>query len=305
VAGATHAPVSMSLMLFEMSDNYNIVLPLLIATSIASVVARRLYTESVDTVLDARKGRKIHRNVEEMTLHGVQVSEAARWSADMIVRESTKLNELLGRFLTARSDVLAVISEQERFLGIITIEGLRDQTDLQEAKTVVIARDVMRSDLPHLVPDDPLTAAIDAFHGVDVDALPVVSPSDGRFLGFLGEGDIVSAYRQAILRTELVSTVLLGDSGQHTPNRISFADETVTNEIDVPVWLVGRSLADVNLRGEHGVLVLAIHAPGGLTRAPDPAKPLVRGERLVVIGTKEAIEVLRRDEQPARAPTSG
>ena len=49
VAGATHAPVSMVLMIFEMSGNYTIVLPLLIATSIASILSKRLYPESVDT----------------------------------------------------------------------------------------------------------------------------------------------------------------------------------------------------------------------------------------------------------------
>jgi CIC family chloride channel protein len=299
VAGATHAPVSMVLMLFEMSDDYNIVLPLLIATSVASVVARRLYSESVDTVLDAQQGRKIHKNLEEMTLHGVQVSEAARWSADTVVRQATNLMELLQRFLTARSDLLAVVADDGRYLGVISIEGLRDQSDLEEAKDVIIARDLMRSDLPVLAPEDPLTRAIDAFNGVGVDALPVVRRSDRRFLGWLGEGDIVSAYRQALLRTELVSTVVVAHPALSSPSRISFADETVTNEIEVPRWVVGRSLAAIDLRKRHQVLVLAVVTPDGLAHAPDPHRNLVPGERLVVIGSREAVDALKRDEQPA------
>src|SRR5205823_2001479 len=55
VAGATHAPVSMALMVFEMTRDYAIVLPLLIGTSVSSTLARRLYHESIDTILDAIK----------------------------------------------------------------------------------------------------------------------------------------------------------------------------------------------------------------------------------------------------------
>ncbi len=298
VAGATHAPVSMALMLFEMSDNYTIVLPLLMATSIASVVAHRLHAESVDTILDARQGRKIHKNIEEMALHGVQVAEAARWTKEASVQDSTNLSDILARFLTVRAPLLAVLSPDGRYLGTISMEGLRDHDDLEGARSLVIARDLMRTDLPLLAPDDPLTRAVDAFHGVGADALPVVTRSESQFLGFLDEGDIVSAYRQALLRTEVVSTVLLGGSARSAPSRVAFSDATVTTEIDVPEWLVGRSLADASVRSKHGVLVLAVHAPGGLVRAPDPARPLVAGERLVVIGTKEALGSLR---QPARA----
>src|SRR5207248_11489061 len=101
--------VSMVLMIFEMSDNYRIVLPLLIATSISSVLARRIFAESVDTVLDARKGVRLHKNVEEMQLHSVYVREAARIGSDAVVLRSASLRDILTRFAATRSDALAVV----------------------------------------------------------------------------------------------------------------------------------------------------------------------------------------------------
>jgi CIC family chloride channel protein len=290
VAGATHAPVSMVLMIFEMSDNYRIVLPLLIATSVSSALARRMYRESVDTVLDARQGRRIHRNLEEMALHAIHVSEAAHDGARAVVPETATLKAMLDALVTSRSDVLAVVDQGGRYRGVVTAESLQGQKD-EAPDAPVIAIDIVRTDVPTLRPQDPLTRAIDAFHGAGVEALPVVQ--DDRLVAFLSEGDIVSAYRQAVLRSELVSAVLV-ESSQGTSKRLEFANDIATLEIPAPEWLVGRTLGEVRFRTRFGVSVLAVRRGGAIARLPDPAMPIASDESLVVIGPREAIATAQR-----------
>jgi CIC family chloride channel protein len=299
VAGATHAPVSMVLMIFEMSDNYRIVLPLLIATSVSAALARRLFAESVDTVLEARQGKKIHKNLEEMTLHAVQVGEAAKLDPQAAVSVSAPLKEVLGRFLIARTEVIAVVSAEGVYQGVIAADWLRYHTEELEplAKTVV-ALDLLRADVPVLSPDDPLTKAIDLFHGSGIDALPVLR-ADGRFLGFLSEGDIVSAYRHAVLKTELVTTVILGGGAQVSPSRVDFGADLANAEVVAPAWLVGKSLGDSRLRTRFGVQVLAIQAKGSPARLPDPVALIREGEILFVVGPTAAISALRLGQEPS------
>ena len=284
-----------------MSQNYQIVLPLLIATSVASIIARKLYAESVDTVLEARQGKHIHKNLEEITLHSVQVGEAADLRPDVAVLASATVKEVLARFLVARTDVLAVVTADGRYRGVIAADWLRYDGVAAEVEGVVgiVAFDLMRSDVPTLAPEDPLTRAIDLLHGAGIDALPVVRPEDGRFAGFLSEGHVVSAYRHAVLKTELVSTVLVGAAGDKAASRLQFGNDVVAAEVVVPPWLIGKSLATSALRSRCGISVLAVQRPGMRASLPDPGAPLVAGEKLHVVGPAGAIEALKLGYEPA------
>jgi CIC family chloride channel protein len=294
VAGATHAPVSMVLMIFEMSGNYTIVLPLLIASSIASILAKRLYPESVDTVLDARRGHRVHKNVEEMALGNITVGQAARVLPDAVVTVGSPVRDVLVRFLALRTELVAVVDKEGRYRGVIPARGLKESAqEVEDAGRSLVALDIMRTDLPTLAPHEPLTRAIDRFHGVDTDALPVVRPGDSHFVGFLSEGDIVSAYRNELLRVELVSTVMdARDATRRGSSVVEFPADVVTVEVPVPAWLAGKTLAETKLRTIFGVSVLGVKNDKE-TRLPDPAVALSENDRLVVIGPRGAIESLR------------
>ncbi|HZV01445.1 MAG TPA: chloride channel protein [Planctomycetota bacterium] len=293
VAGATHAPVSMVLMLFEMTDDYQIVLPLLVATSIASLVAKKLYAESIDTVLDARKGIRIAKHLEGMALHAVTVHEAARPALDAAVPLTARLPEILEQSVKARTTVLAVIDTTGAYRGVIALEDLRHRPELDAASGAIVALDLLRTDVPVLSPEDPLTKAIEAFHDSPIDALPVVR--ENRFTGFLGEGDIVDAYRRAVLRTEIVSTVLTAEK----PRRLELPKGVSTREIVAPTWAVGKTLAQLDLRRKHGVTVLAMKAPTGDGHLPDPQAPIAEGEVLVALGPEEALSKLEQGDRSA------
>jgi CIC family chloride channel protein len=284
----------MVLMIFEMSGNYTIVLPLLIATSIASILAKRLYPESVDTVLEARQGHRVHKNVEEMALGNITVGQAARVVPDAVVTTSAPVRDVLVRFLSARTELLAVVDKEGRYRGVIPARGLKESAqEVEDAGRTLVALDIMRTDLPTLAPHEPLTRAIDRFHGVDTDALPVVRPDDSHFVGFLSEGDIVSAYRTEVLRVELVSTVMdAREATRRESSRVEFPADVVTVEVPVPAWLAGKTLAETKLRTTFGVSVLGVKNDKE-TRLPDPAAALSETDRLVVIGPRGAIESLR------------
>jgi CIC family chloride channel protein len=303
VAGAMHAPVSMVLMLFEMTNDYQIVLPLLIASSIASVVAKKIYVESIDTVLDARAGLHVHKNVEEMALHAVRVDEAASRSEDAVVLPTARLDAVIQRFLKVKTGVLAVCTEGGKYLGVILLEDVRGSViDGAIAASSVIAQDVLRTDVPTLAPDQPLTRAIDVFHGIACDALPVVSGPEPTFHGFLREGDIVSAYRRSILKSELQSTLFVSQGKDAVAERVDLPPGIEVATVASPPWLVGKTLAEVQVRTRYGILVLGLEVLGEdgryRKRLPDPAIPIAANERLVVLGPVAALNALREGMEP-------
>lgn len=303
VAGTTHAPVSMVVMLFEMTDSYRIVLPLLIATSIASVVAKALYAESVDTVLDAVRGVSHPRSHEVAALSSIRVEDVARAIPEAVIDRAMRIEAVIDRFLVARTDVFAVVGKEGRYLGAILLEDLSGLVSEGRGRgAATVAFDVLRTDVPTLTPDATLTSAIEAFHGVTCDALPVVDGVTGTLVGFLDEKEIVAAYRTEILRSELRSSFEPGEAGSVRTEGFDLPAGVALGRVTVPPWLVGKSLVGADLRRRFGVLVLAIRVVGadGVRRkaAPDPLQVLVAGAQLLVVGPTEALRALERGEEP-------
>jgi voltage-gated potassium channel len=59
-------------------------------------------------------------------------------------------------------------------------------------------------------------------------------------------------------------------------------------KIGIPDGLVGKSIAEANIRRRSGCTVVALHTGETTEINPDPYRPLPRGAELVLIGTSDA-----------------
>lgn len=293
VAGTTHAPLAMVLMLFEMTSDYAVVLPLLLATTLASVVSRRLNPTSLDHAVDVARGRRACEATGALTL---EVEEAMRpCGPEATVQPGAPLDGILERFLRARSDLLPVVDAQGRYQGAILLEDV--QAVLREigaAGRAVVADDLRRDDLPVLGPDDSLAEAVDALHVSPCGTLPVVEPATGQPVGLLEGKQVLSVWRSEQLQAEVQA--LIREPAQAAPLDLGPGSDVV--RIDAPAWLVGKSLAEADLRRRTGLSVLAVRV-GGVMRLPDARTPLEAGAVLLVAGPDEALRALGAGELPA------
>jgi chloride channel protein, CIC family len=65
LAATTHAPLTGIFLLFEMTGNYKIIVPLMFSSIIGTLIAKRLYHDSIDTAELTRKGIKLHAGKEQ------------------------------------------------------------------------------------------------------------------------------------------------------------------------------------------------------------------------------------------------
>ncbi|HEY3340878.1 MAG TPA: chloride channel protein, partial [Anaerolineae bacterium] len=75
LAGAVHAPLTSIILLFEMTNDYRIILPVMFAVVVSLVVSQRLQHDSVYTLALARKGVRLQRGRDVDVLEGITVSE--------------------------------------------------------------------------------------------------------------------------------------------------------------------------------------------------------------------------------------
>ena len=205
-AAASRAPITAILTLFEMTRDYEIILPLMLTTVISAIVARHLMDDNIYTVKLSRRGIDIRagRNLDLMST--ILVGEAMTPVEDIeTVTPETPLAEL------------ARIFDEKHYHGTVVVdrdfhlEGVVSLSDLEQAQvgqlTAGKVGDIQVTNVRTVFPDQSLKEALEGFGALDVGRIPVVDRSlfkDGpgharRVVGLLRRADIIRAYSQAVL----------------------------------------------------------------------------------------------------------
>jgi chloride channel protein, CIC family len=197
-AASARAPITAVLIIYELTGEYTIILPLMLAIVIATAISARLSRETIYTMKLRRRGIDVQTRTRPL-LADVLVSDAMSATPDPIP-EDTPLNGVLERFATGPSTALPVIDEQHRLLGVITATNL--QTAIQDGHPTALTAGNLAHAPPLIHPEDPLDDAIGALGHASQGGLPVVDRSDQTIVGWISERDILAIYRQRLHQAE-------------------------------------------------------------------------------------------------------
>lgn len=193
IAGATDAPITGLLLVFEMTNDYGIVLPLMLTVVVAHAVARRFEPDSLYSGWLRRRGETIVHGADRDVLAGLFVRDAYEPSP-RVIPEGAPLPALLGYLGNGDQPCFPVVDAGHRLVGVITISELgRLATDAQHVGTLIRAANVAEPS-EVVSPGDSLYEAVRQMGVRGVAALPVVDPGTGRIYGLITRGHIVTAY---------------------------------------------------------------------------------------------------------------
>jgi len=200
-SGAAHAPVTAILILFEMTGDYRIILPLMLATVISTLVSRMLSRDSIYTLKLTRRGIHLEQGRDIDIMHGVMVSEAMSTDADRIPL-SLPLDLLADKFSHTHNHGFAVVDESGDLAGVVSMrdleQALKDGRPLEGRTVADIAT---TEDLLTCFPDEPMWKALCTMGPRDVSQLPVLKQRGSRrLIGLLRRRDIIQAYNNAIAK---------------------------------------------------------------------------------------------------------
>jgi CIC family chloride channel protein len=197
VAAATAAPITGILIVFEMTNDYAIVLPLMLATVIAYAVARRIEPDSLYSGWLRRRGEHIEHGAAQDVLAGIRVRDALDANPQVIGEDAT-VTQLMAHLDEAGQSEFPVVDAQARLRGMITVNELaRVARDQAELSTVLVAADIAQP-VETVGPDETLGVAIRRMGVRGAAALPVVDPDTGRLLGMVTRGHVLALYESAI-----------------------------------------------------------------------------------------------------------
>ena len=199
LAATTRSPLLAMIMIFELSLDYSLVPPLMLACVVSILVARQLHGESVYTEHLRVKGLALGQETSRPGAAMEQTIGDFMRAPVTPVRENTPLREIADRFLTNSNNYLPVVDTRQRLLGVVALQDLKEFLNAAQDLDAVIAYDVMRPPPKCLTPGQRLLEALPAVLESELHNVPVVNnPAENRLVGAVVRAEVLAIFSEAI-----------------------------------------------------------------------------------------------------------
>jgi len=184
LAAATGAPIMAIIMIFELTLNYQILMPVMLASMVAYYVCRSLNPNSLYGEALKRKGAAaVAQHLSTLKVGDLMIQDSSTLSPN------ATFGDVARHFLQSRHEFLHIVHDGI-FLGVISLHDIKPYLDQPELESLLIARDVMREDFPTLQPGQTMNEALDTFGRGESERLPVTD-ADRRLLGAVSKTDVL------------------------------------------------------------------------------------------------------------------
>jgi chloride channel protein, CIC family len=298
VAATTHAPITAILIIFEMTGDYKIILPLMIAT-IISLVITKFQNGSIYTLKLMRRGVNIHQGKEINILKSMKVKDVMRPTIEILLPE-TPMKDILEKFMTSDHNYFYIKNKEGNIAERISqLELSPIAPQYETLKDFVVAEDIAT---PHLIvvkEDDDLDFVMREFGKENVGEIPVIAADDPkRITGTVWRLDVITAYNKEILKRDLADQVSVSLSNASTNRMVEIMEGLFLLEIDVPTPFVGDKIKDLDVRNKYGVDIILIKKKSKsgklVTWIPRANYVFHDDDFLLLLGEKEKVEYLSK-----------
>ncbi len=294
-AATARAPLTAMLIVFEMSNDYSLILPLMGSAVTACYLAQALFPESIYTIKLSRRGIRFAHGRDVDIMQSVMVGEVMH-PDPVTVGEDESLADLYRKFQETNLLGFPVVRADGTLTGIVTLQDL-ERALSQGTVTLRTLRvsDIAVADPVTVYPDEPIWTAIQKMAPRDLARLPVISRSRNRHLvGLISRSDILRAYDVGIVRKQRGQ--LLDDQ---TVLRRHKGNGFLEFRLGEGEWAEGRLLKEIGL--PRSVNVVSVDRSGELM-IPKGDTVFVRGDVVTLFGRQETLawtrELFRRGPEP-------
>ncbi len=289
-AAGAHAPITAVLILFELTGDYRIILPLMLTVVIATLLARRLLRgESIYTLKLSRRGVRLQGGRDIDVLQSVLVGEVMTQDVDIVTKNLT-LVELSESFNHTHHHGFPVLDEGGKLWGVVTITDLERAIAQNMSRMTSVAEIATpREQLLVAYPDEPVGVVLGRLSTRGLGRLPVVSREDPKHLvGLIRRSDIVSAYNVALTRRSE-----LKHRTQRMEMRSGDGTEFIELKLEEGHKAVGKTVRDVATSMPDDCILISIRR-GGVTLIPHGSTVLRPGDLVTAFIRSQARESLFR-----------
>ncbi len=296
VAATTHAPITAILIIFEMTNDYKIILPLMIAT-ILSLVVTKTGKGSIYTLKLMRKGINIHKGREINVLKSMKVKDVMRKSIE-IIDPKISINDLSHKFVQSEHNFFYILNNENIISEKISQTELAAiAPEYEHLKDIVVASDIATPNHLIVKEDDRLDYVMKEFAKENIGEIPVVSSEDPtKIVGTIWRIDVISTYNKEILKRDLAGEVsqLIADSP--SKRAIEVVEGLYLLELEIPSKFRGKKINNLDIRNKYQVDIVLVKKPEDsgkpATKVPGGEYVFENNDIILILGEKDKVDFL-------------
>jgi len=298
VAGTTRAPITAIIIVFELTNDYHIILPLMITCIISTIISSQLSRESIYTLKLVMRNIGIKEGMETNVMASIPVKDVYRTEFDHI-STSDNFSQVVNKVIRGRGVEFPVLNAEGNITGIISLDVIKDQMFERESlKDLLIAGDIANTKFDTISLEENCKSALDKLRLHHYEGLPVVeSENSKKIIGIIWKKDILDAYNKAIDRREITSSLASSIAMKSEEPQVHFLEGYSINEIKPPRSFIGKSIKELNIRARFGIDVLSVKTKekwgDKINAIPGSDYVIQKDDRLVIAGEIKNINILR------------
>ena len=202
VAGAVmQAPLTNILMLFELTNDYTLILPIMVSCIASSYTYQRFTKHSIYVQYLLNRGINIRHGREVSIMNSIKVRDVMNTEFTTIAQEMP-FRKILETISYSKNFYFPVLDNKGDMTGILSFSDIREMMFEEQLGDLLVAGELATHKVLALTPEQNLNQAMELFTQLDVDQLPVVKHDDKvKVIGMITRGDVMASYNREILVT--------------------------------------------------------------------------------------------------------
>lgn len=259
LAGINSIPITAILMIFEMSREYTIMLPLMLGVIVSSTIVQIVNKGSVHQKLLEKQGYRMYGSKEMGILRSIYAEQVMQLNP-VLVHQNATLKRVVSKLMESKHHRIYLVDDNNNLSGVISDNHIRDLiTEFETLKESLIANDIADNHVASITRKQDLDYALKIVTKGDIEELPVIeSETERKVIGVISRSDILSIYNKETLKSDLADG-LTRELSTLNESRVSrIADGYAIIEKKPSISFIGKTLAELKLRNIYGLEVLMI-----------------------------------------------
>ena len=196
MAGVMQAPMTAIFLIAEISGGYDLLIPLILTSTISFGATRTVEQYSIYTKRIAKRGELLTHDSDQAVLTLLKTTDLIE-SDFTSVRIDATLGELVDAVSNSSRNIFPVLDSRKHFQGYVSLEDIRKDMFKKDMYNTMHVYNYMKSSPAYVYPDEKMDSVMKKFETTDAWNLPVVDHYR-TYLGFVSKSKIFSAYRNQL-----------------------------------------------------------------------------------------------------------
>lgn len=196
IAGVIHAPLTAIFLIAEITNGYELFMPLMVTSAISYLTIMYFEPHSIYTKRLAKRGELITHHKDKAVLSLMKLTDLIERDIKMIRPDAT-LGELVKVIANSKRNIFPIVDDNNMMLGIVPLDNIREIMFNREMYDSTLVSSLMILPPSYVSSNESMDKVMKKFEETGAWSLPVID--DGEYIGFVLKTKLFSAYRRLLI----------------------------------------------------------------------------------------------------------